>query len=508
MTSARFPNFRREALLSTLGGVIRIVLNLVAIPILLKSLGIERYGTFAILQAVISIAVALRPGWNEGLTHFLASSRAIGDPIRSGRLIATSLVLTCAWGALLSCALFILSQAIVTGLFPRDIWANQQASTALLKLLAVVVLARLIQLWAVAVEAGLMRFDVSAALESGLGMLLNLGLIVLASAKLGLPAIIAWTVIIALLGATVHVAVVCRLVGVRYTEIVLNWMAARDLSSYGMVSAISNIGSVLFAQGDRVLVGALLGPFDAGLYSTVASVAAKINEVSAMPLQALPPAISDAVAKGDRERIAKLYSRTFHLNGLLVCFLTTALMALAWPIGLVLIGSEAAQLFANTLIVMSLFYGLYCLNGPAYYVCLGSNQVGINAVAVILGGSFTLLLISQLAPIWGVLGVALGNVGFQLTWLITIVVTRNLSTISRYVIRDLIVFMLSLTILAVSSATIIQLSDSYWLSSGVVIILAGAISITMFLSDLRYGHWLVKGMWQRIIQKFSVISLY
>jgi O-antigen/teichoic acid export membrane protein len=422
----------------------------VAVPLLIRGLGLERYGVWVVLLSVINIVFAIQPSWDLALTYFVSNASARNASTEAARYLGTSLQMALVWGGTVSLLLVVAAPHLVHWAFGT--LSDKRPLVVTLSWLALALWPRGLQQWALAGEAALMRYDLSAKIESLSGILLNLGLISLTLTGKGLPALAAWTACVTLIIAGVHFGVVLRASSLSVGQLRFSARLVRPLTSYGLIQWVSGLGSVLFAQGDRVLVNAYLGSSSAGLYAAVAALASKINEVVALPLQSLAPAVSTANAVNDRQRIIGVYGRALRLNGIFVLALSCLLLSYSRPIAYLLTSSSHAPLAGDLLMIVVPLYALYCLNGPGYYVALGIRRPLINACGVSLGGISTLLLMAWLMPEFKLWGAAIGNVGFQAVWIINFMVSHSLGLKSQWLYSKLgpvmigLVFVLAVTV--------------------------------------------------------------
>jgi O-antigen/teichoic acid export membrane protein len=435
---------KKNAVYSSLGAIFRLAIAVLTAPLLIRAMGIETYGTWTVLLSIINVVLALQPGWDIALTYFIAQSRGRQAEEEVGRTAGSTLLLLTVWGALIALLVSVCAPWLIHLTFGG--WGVAASAFSTLPLLGIMLLPRLVQQWAIACEAGVMRYDVSAKIE-GLNILFqNLGLIGLAWLGQKMNVMAAWLLGVSIVFVLVHFSALMLSKHALLPPLSFTPYQTRALLKYGLTQWVSRAGSVLFSQGDRVLVNLFLGPAATGLYAAVSSVAGKINELVAMPLQSLIPAVSNAQAAGEKQRIINIYRRALHLTGFLVYLLCVSLSLGAYPVMFVFVSRAYAALGADLLRVMAPIYSFYCLAGASYSFALGLRRPDITAVTILLGGVATFLLMVLLIPVWGIWGAAVGNIGFGLVWIMYFSVGKTMGLGLRWIFKESALLILCLVV--------------------------------------------------------------
>lgn len=428
LTPTTRPSLRRSSAYSTSFIVVRLGVSLAALPVLTHTLGLERYGVWAVLVSVLTLTSALQFGLAPALSFHLA--KAAGDVEEQSEILGTSLVLFAGLGLFVAAVLVGGSKPIAGALF-HGASRRRDAEPALIFFGAAAFLQYLKQ-WLLAAEAGLQRFDLQAWAE-GLGTIaLYGGLAVVSLAGFGVPALAGWLVIatVGTLGAHWYlwrsrVKLTIRTRG--------RWRAARarELFSFGTRQWASQLGSILFGQADRILVNIAVGPAAAGLYSAATAVAGRINELSAAPLQVIVPAIAESRAAGDEARVGQIYERARTLNMLMAYGLASVVMVGAEPLAALLVPSRVGTM-TTLLRILGLAYGLYSLNAVGYFAAQGVGRPSINARWVPLTGVLFLAMLWAAVERYGVTGAAWANLTYGLTLGVNYEVSRLIGLGGRH----------------------------------------------------------------------------
>lgn len=398
---------RRNGIYNGLLTATRAAVTIAAIPVLIRTLGIEEYGVWTVLLSVVTLSAVAQLGLDSALHVRLAGAAEE----RRGPVAGTSLLLFSALGG--ACALLLAAAAplVARGLFPGTVDAASLAPV--LRIMGTVVLVQFWRGWASAVEVGLQRYDLQARAEGAGTILTYAGFVAVAGAGAGLRGLAWWLLAASVATLGLHL----YLLRGRLPGLGRGWERgeASAMLRFGTVQWVSQVGGSLFGQVDRILVNLLLGPAGAGIYAAGTGIAAKINELSAAVIQPMVPALSMATAAGQPGRVRDVFVRAQRVNGMVVFLLASAVALGAGPIAEVLVTERHAGELAPLLRILALVYGLYSLNAPGFFAAIGLGRPRINAVVVLLAGVAFVALLSVMAPAMGLAGAAWANLGYALT---------------------------------------------------------------------------------------------
>ena len=388
--------------------LLRLALATATIPVLTHTLGLATYGVWAVLISILSLTSVLQLGLAPAVTFQVAQAGNDGDVTK--RILVTSFVLFSALGAFAGLILFLGAHLIASLSFRNAERAHEAASV--LPLLGFAAFCQFLRQWVMAAEAGLQRYDLQAWAD-GLGTIaLYGGLIVLAVLQAGIAPLAAWWGV-GSLGTVVGHWYLWRARSAFSVTLRHGWDAAqaRALFNFGIRQWASQLGGNLFGHVDRVAVNLILGPAAAGIYAAGTSVAVRINELSAAPVQVVGPAIA---AARSRARKAALYRRAQALNALLAYGLAAAVMLGAEPLARVLVPTEPDTM-ASILRILGFCYGLYSINAVAFFAAQGVGRPSINARWTMGAGCAFVLALVALSRLFGIRGAAWANLAYALT---------------------------------------------------------------------------------------------
>ena len=475
-------SLRRSSGFNVLSSLLRLASALAAIPVLTHSLGLHRYGMWVVLVSILGLTTVLQVGLGPSVSFHVAQVR--GDGRATNEVLGTSLVLLGGLGVVAGAILATGAQPLAALLFGAgDVGEEARAAMPFLGCAACL---QFLKQWAAAVESGLQRYDVQACAD-GLGALfLHGGLMLLAALGHGMAALAAWWALATLGMLVVHRHLWRTRVQLIPTQPVWSGATARRLLHFGVRQWASQLGGSLFGLADRLVVNAILGPSAAALYSIATSVAVRINELSAAPVQVIAPALA---ATDSPSRRVYIYERAEHLNMIVAYGLAAAVMLGSEPLGTLLVPAEPDTM-AGLLRIVALCYGAYSVNAAAFYAAQGLGRPAINAGWMLLAGLLFLAVLPVAMWVFGLVGAAWANLAFAVTLGINVHVIGHLHGSIREFVRRQALYLLPLGACFVLSAYLVPAAPSAFGRMLSAAVLLAGVAVWILRAELRgRGSW-------------------
>jgi O-antigen/teichoic acid export membrane protein len=456
--------------------VIQSLLFVVMTPWVLKALGLEVYGLWTILAAITGFASLTNCGIGSGVTKYVSEfsvAEAAGAKISA--VVSFGFVFLLLAGLLTGMLVFIvrhwLAAKIVHQAGEAPLLADALAIAAWG--IALVFLTQLPK----SVLFGLVYHKVVGAVDVAQSVSIQLAALIIGLQGGGIVPL-AYSIFAINLASLVVLAWIAlhvtRPLALYFT---LNRGLARQIFHYSSFAWISGLGIILFTQGDRILVGMILGPAAAGAYAICTGVAARLNSLAGSATQVLVPFASSYQAAGKIAEVAKVY---LHLLRLLGCLLAaTGLVLILWSqwILTIWISPEFSLAYGRVFVILILAYALFSMAAPGYYIAFGLGHPEVPALLAIGGALLMLLLISILSPIIGLSGAALANIGYSLQLILLLNSAKQLGINNiKPILRTLVPPM------------IILLAPLYFYNYTITFKLAMNISLIMVLSWLAMNN--------------------
>jgi O-antigen/teichoic acid export membrane protein len=439
-------SLRRSSGYTTSLSVLRLALGIGAIPALTHGLGLPAYGVWAVLISILSLTSLLQLGLAPAVTFHIARVSSDHDAMR--KVLVTSFILFSALGALAGLTLLLCAHPIATLAFGNTDGARD--AERVLPFLGFAAWCQFLRQWVMAAEAGLQRYDLQAWADGVGNVALYGGLVVIAVLAPGVVALAVWWGM-ASVGTLLAHWYLWRTRAAVTVTMKQGWDSrqARVLLDFGIRQWASQFGGSVFGHIDRVAVNVMLGPLAAGIYSAGTSVAVRINELSAAPVQVIGPAI--ATAHGQSRRV-DLYRRAEALNSVLAYGLAAVVMLGSEPLAQLLV-PDHVDAMASVIRIMGLCYGIYSINAVAFYAAQGVGRPEINSRWVMAAGCAFILALVPLTRMFGTRGAAWANLAYVLTLGINVEVLRCLGLRRAPGLVNASKFSLSLVLCFVISST-------------------------------------------------------
>ncbi len=224
---------------------------------------------------------------------------------------------------------------------------------------------------------------------------------------------------------------------------------SRAMLRQSFLTWFSSLGISLFQNVDRIIVGHIIGPGAAGIYSLATSVALRLNILLGQFTQVLTPMASRWQADGFSNKTIAIYQKFNRFSGWFL-FLVTGLLVIWMPVLLDLwINPEFSSInsvFFQTLIVI---YSLFTLARPAQQILNGIGMAEIPAISYLVFGIFALAAIALGAEKFGLIGAVCGNLVFCGIIILNIALSRHFQIAQWKWLKDLsIPVILTISILA------------------------------------------------------------
>ncbi|MBD2353381.1 oligosaccharide flippase family protein [Tolypothrix sp. FACHB-123] len=409
-------------------GVVRIGLAVLTIPILIRLIGVEEYGLWTLTSAVVAMVALAEAGLSTTTTVFVSQDLAREDSVSLSQTLTVTIGAMLILATIAAIALWFGAQTLVS-LFPKLGSEQRLAAVQVLQIAGVVVWAKLLQQIIVGIEQAYQRYGVMNLLITLQSVLSNLGLLVVAWLGGKSFALMQCQAFLSIGALIAHIWLGWSLTANIKPRLLWNKAKGLNILHYSLMTWFASIGSVLFSQVDRLLVGYLLDTEILGVYAAITNITIQINTFSALTIQPLIPSVSSLFAEGSQNALSKL--RTSIQQALLINVVTAfglgvILITIAPLILQLMLPSTFNKEYIVVFQISALIYLLYSINAVGYYVLFALNLVLFNVFIVISSGLLSLILIFILSIKYGLLGAIIGNSGYLITIILSVYASRKI----------------------------------------------------------------------------------
>lgn len=402
------------------------LLGLAATAVFVRVLGLERYGAWAVLTAVVAYGGILELGLGVSLVRRVAALHAAADADGLAKALGGTLAATAVLG-LCGGVLLVAASGLIAGAVRVPAALSDEFVTAL-RVSAVTVWLAVPCAALGAVPMALQRLDAVVALEAGVTSVVlaaQIAVAVTGGNLVGLALVAAGGRAVSLAGRAVLAR---RLVGPLALEIDLAYPFWSELGRFGALKVVHQLASLLVQHLDRLLVALFLSAGTVAFYAVPLDLAQKLLVVPSNVSLAFYPAACAAAAPSERSTFYFLYERTSRAVAVATFPLAMVLVVFAGPILSFWVGPAVAARSADLLRVLAAAYALMALTAIPSNAADALNRPEISARYSIAGLAINVTLAVILIPRLGIMGsglAILGNLVLQAPWFVR-AVTRTI----------------------------------------------------------------------------------
>ncbi|MEQ9006624.1 MAG: oligosaccharide flippase family protein, partial [Ekhidna sp.] len=404
-----------------LGATIRMGLSVLTIPLFIRLIGVEEYGLWTLASSTVRIVSLAEVGLSVSTTVFLSRDLANDDTDSLSQTLTVTVGTMLLLATTAAITLWISAPKLVE-LFGSLEQTQYIKVVQALRIGGVVIWAQLLQKVIVGVEQAYQKYGVINVLSTLQLALINLGLLLVAWFGGKTAELMHWQAVISVGMLVAHCWAGWILLG--QSKVHIAWEFARGLAivQYSLMTWLTSIGSVIFGQVDRLIVGALLGTEKLGIYAAITTITRQINTFSALPVQPILPTLSGEIEKKEvnHKNIKKKVIKALQVNGIIAYGLGAIFLAFAPFIMEVMIPDVKGNNYIREFNIAVIIYALYSTNAVGYYILLSVKAVKSCMLIVLASGILSLLLISGGGWHLGLIGAILGNAGYIFSFSLTL----------------------------------------------------------------------------------------
>jgi O-antigen/teichoic acid export membrane protein len=331
----------RNTIYNLLGLGLPVIAAVVSAPLLIRGLGIERFGILNLVWVVIGYVSLFDLGLGRALTQSVAERLGAGQNQEIPRLIRVSLLLISVLGVMGALVVVVLTPWLVYHVLKIPV-AVQQETRYAFYLLAVSIPFVICTAALRGVLEAYQRFGVINALRIPMGLFTYLGPLLALAFSDNLVVVVAVLLIGRIIAWALHL-LLCR----QYMRHASRsgsppWAEIRSLLSFGGWIAVSNVIGPLMVSMDRFLIGALVSVTAVAYYTTPYQAVSQIAIIPGALVGVLFPAFAASRAQ-DYRRTSVIFGGAIKYTLLALWPLTIVIMTLAHEGLRAWVGAEFAQ---------------------------------------------------------------------------------------------------------------------------------------------------------------------
>lgn len=403
--SASKGTLTRNAYINFIGQIAAIPVAIIAIPLLIKVLGTERFGVLALAWIVMGYFGLFDFGLGRATTKFVAEYKARNETDSLPELIWSSMVFHAVLGVAGGILLAVLTPWLTNDVLnvPNSLLYETRIS---FYLLAVSVPLVVITASLRGVLEALQRFDMVNVVKIPASILNYLGPVAVLYFVRGLVPVVGFLVVSRLVVLMAHFFLCLRAMPELSQGFRFNASRMKPLVGFGGWLTVSSFIVPTIVSMDRFMIGAFVSLSAVALYATPYEVVTKLTVFSTGLLAVLFPAFSVLAVERAGE-LRKLYFRAFKYLLVLVAPIVGVLLALAYELLSLWVAPGFAERSAPVAQWMAIGILLNVLGQVPFTALQGIGRADVTAKLQLAQLPFYALAVWYMVSTMGIVGVAI-----------------------------------------------------------------------------------------------------
>jgi O-antigen/teichoic acid export membrane protein len=395
----------KNAFYNVLDYVSQPFLLLVATPIVVRHLGLDMYGIWAVVNGLAGGLAIFGLGIGDAAIKHIAACRGRLDYRGAARVFKATLSLSITTAIIGGGIVYLAANVIARHAFRMEAGDHALAGAAV-RAGALLLALRWIESGYTSTLKAYEHYDISARVCITTKSLAIASMVVLAFYRYGAAAILlttaGWTFVgLLFLGRRVR-----QLDPLMSLVPVVDLVEWRRLARFGAFSGVQSIANIIFTQADRLIVGATMGPAAAGAYSICLQLVQPIQTICVQAFNFVFPRISHKTEAGEHAA-ARYFVRTMlTISVTLTLLLSLPLLLAGRPLLSLYMGAEFAKVNYSILPVLTIAFAIVSISVVPYYALLGTGQVRFVSLLNLLAGIVAAACAAWWTPHYGTLGAA------------------------------------------------------------------------------------------------------
>jgi len=377
-------------------------------PLVIRSIGLEAYGLWAIVGSAVNYFALLDCGVGSGFVKYLAEFLERREHQRVRQVMTFGFLFYLAIGVVLIPVVRLLGPHIV-GYLRLDPRYNSAAKDLLLLAVAYFVISNALGIFGAFIIA-MQRTEVAGLIDTCYQVIYAVSLVLLLSSHYGVYALPAAIFIALGCTAIIRVGLVYRIFGNPWSNpFQLERDLLRRVFRFGLWMQLNALTAVINLETDRIILGTFVSVVSAGYYELGNKLAGLARVLPATLLAPLLPAAAAFDGRQDSDRLNSVYARGTR-------YLALATFGIAgFMIGA---GAQILQVWMGrsypyvTIVMATLLvsYAINNLTGVGTTIVRATAQPYYETYYAVVGAVTNISATLILTPFFGLMGVVMGTV--------------------------------------------------------------------------------------------------
>ena len=382
---------------------------LLVAPIVLHKLGASEYGVWMVATALISTGGIIASGFCDANIQRVALLRGTGETASMVHAVRSMLGINLALGFTLAVAVWMAAPFAARHIAASHVTQLRECLICV-RIASAMILVRAIESVSVSTQRAFEQYRNTTQISTAARLLTLGSAAVLALSGFGTVSILVATGVFLTLGTYMQFRQLRRFFGTASLWPVFEPKETRVLMGFGIFSWLQALGSVIFGQFDRVILGVSMGALAVVPYSLCVQFSQPIFGVTASGLNFLFPYLSGRASTASNRSLKRTLWKAFSCNLLLVA--CGAVLVLLFGNRLIELwaGREVARSASKILLPIVLGSALMGLSVTGTYAMQALGLFRTVAIISLSGRAAMLLVMIYLLHHLGLQGLAIARV--------------------------------------------------------------------------------------------------
>ena len=384
-----------------------VLVGLLLWPFILHHLGDAAAGIWVLIFSITGYYGLFDLGIRSSVVRYISKAKATSDLDYASRLISTSLFSYSCIGAL-ALVITLIVTVYIDDIFRIDPAFRNTARWLLLMVGSAVSLGFPLGVAGGMLE-GLQRFDITNAADIASTLIRALLIVIAIHRGGGLLVIAAITMALPLIVSFVRWMFALRLMPVRLSLACVNKETFREMASYSGITFITIVSARLRFRSDEIIIGTLLSASAITYFNVGGRIVDYAEEVVEKFAQIFVPMSSHSDARGDLNRLRKIFILGNRFSSLITLPITIILVVLGRSVIEAWVGKKYVAASYPVLVLMAVPSALMMAQSASGRLLFGMSKHKTWAFVSLAEGIANVVLSVLLVRPYGIVGDALGT---------------------------------------------------------------------------------------------------
>lgn len=390
---------------SILSWFIPIVVMFVSVPIFMKYLGADLYGTYILLNNVVYFISLINFGTGDSVLKYTSEVKK-SDENKISDILNTALSINLITSLMFFIIILLFKDEIIIKFLKLSV---NSYSVKLLIVVALIFVVNFLSNNFISFFKAFQIFKINMILTIVNTLVLNVGLIVLVLFKIKLEGIFVYTLSIAIINLVIYIWLVKKSMPKYKIKLYINKELFLNIFNFSKFSFLTGFCSLIMANSDKLFIGYFFNSALVAYYTIPSNLSMKLQNFFSSALNVVFPKVSELYKSKDYRKLKIYYYKLLKVVILALILICIPACMYSYKLLLFWVGKVTADKCYVILITSFVAYAFLSLNSLPYYYFNGLGMPKFNFICGFVGAILTLILNIILIPKFNMLGAAIAT---------------------------------------------------------------------------------------------------